>query len=176
EKAAGELVKPVFTPNARMLGPKYGAQVQEIIMTAKRGEFELLDNGKIQIGKVLLNADEGTLGFVGKEGMDVASDNGIVVALDTRITTELKAEGFVREIIRNIQELRKDAGYEVSDRIYLLVRTTDKELQEAVTIFSESITRETLAVELQDSGSFEGEKEETMDLEGKEVLIAVRKA
>src|SRR5205823_8307576 len=69
-----------------------------------------------------LTADEVEISFVGKEGLAVESQNGIVVALSTAITPALALEGDARDLVRAIQELRKDADFELSDRIVLGIR------------------------------------------------------
>jgi isoleucyl-tRNA synthetase len=171
----GDVVELVCSPNARVLGPKYGAEVQNIIKAAKSGDFEEIEDGKVKVLNYVLEGDEVEIGFKGKEGYDVESEAGMVVLLDTVITDELKNEGFAREIIRYIQEMRKEADFNVDDRIYVLVETDDKALDSAVTDFADYIKTETLATELQQGGDFEGDKEKEVDLEGVKVKLGVRK-
>ena len=66
------------------------------------------------------------------EGFTAASDKGITVVLDTLVTAELKAEGIEREIISKIQSMRKDAGFEVVDRINVTYKTDDAEVKEVI--------------------------------------------
>lgn len=173
-KDADEFVKRVVIPNAKVLGPKYGKDVQEIIRKAKAGEFTVNDDGTVKVGDFLLGSDEIEVGFHGKEGYDVASSNGISVVLDTKITEELKNEGYAREIVRMIQDLRKEANYKVDDRIYILVEA-QKPIDVAVNGFADYICRETLAIELQDKGNFEWDMEKVVEIDGASVKIAVRK-
>lgn len=173
-KDVHEVVTQVVTPNAKLLGPKYGKDVQEIIRKSKAGEFEVQADGSVKIGDFLLDSTEVQIGFQGKEGFDVASDEGISVVLDTSVTEALKQEGQAREIIRIIQDLRKDAGYNVSDRIYVYVKAS-KDLEQAVVAFSDYICKETLAIELQERGEFEWDKEKLVDIDGNELKVAVRR-
>ena len=171
---AGEFVKQVVMPNARALGPKYGKEVQQIIQKAKAGEFEVLDSGVVKIGDYELSGDEVEVGFHGKEGFDVASGGGVSVVLDTTLTDELKQEGHAREIVRRIQDLRKEADYNVDDRIYVFVKAAEP-IGASVLAFADYIKTETLAHELQDGGDFEWDKEVVAEVEGVEVKIAVRR-
>jgi isoleucyl-tRNA synthetase len=171
---AEEFVSRVVMPNARVLGPKYGKNVQEIIKKAKAGEFGVNDDGSVKIGDYVLSGDEVEVGFQGKEGFDVASNNGVSVVIDTVITDELKQEGYAREIVRYVQDLRKEADYNVDDRIYLFVEASGG-IDEAVTRFADYIKRETLAIELQDKGDFEWDKEKVTDVDGVLVKVAIRK-
>lgn len=169
-----EFVQRIVTPNAKILGPRYGKDVQQIIQKAKTGEFEINNDGTVKIGDFILSPEEVEIGFKGKEGFDVASSNGISVILDTKITQELKQEGIAREIIRSLQDLRKEANYKVDDRIYIFVQA-EGPVGEAVTAFADYVCRETLAIELQDKGSFESDKEREVEIEGVKVKVAVRK-
>jgi isoleucyl-tRNA synthetase len=173
-KDADEFVTRVMIPNAKVLGPIYGGKVQEIIKKSKAGEFTVGSDGTVSVADVVLTEGQFEMGFQGKPGFDVASADGISVVLDTTITDELKNEGYAREIIRVIQDLRKDADYKVDDRIYIYVEAAEP-IAAAVLAFADYIKRETLAQELQDKGSFESDKEKELDLDGTKVKVAVRK-
>ena len=73
-----------------------------------------------------------------------------------------------------LQDLRKEAGYNVDDRIYIFIETQDA-IRKAVTVHADYILKETLAIELQDHGQFEWDKEKIFDLEGTKVKVAVRR-
>jgi len=128
----------------------------------------------VKVGQYELMGDEVDIGFKGAEGFDVASEEGLVVALDTNVTDELRAEGFARDVVRFIQELRKEADYQVDDRIYVLVEASSL-IADAVTQFADYIKRETLADELQQSGNLEWDKEKELEIDGEAVKIAVKK-
>ncbi|MFF1816852.1 isoleucine--tRNA ligase [Kribbella sp. NPDC058245] len=83
-----------------------------------------------------------------KEGWSVVNEQGETVALDLEITPELKQAGLAREVVRTLQEARKSAGLEVSDRIKVWLTTTDTELADALGKHGEDLAREVLAVEL----------------------------
>jgi isoleucyl-tRNA synthetase len=173
-KEAGDVVETYVSPNAKVLGPKYGGDVQKIIQMAKSGEFEMMEDGKVKVGEFMLEDSEVEIGFKGKEGFDVESEDGMVVVLDTNITDELKKEGYARDVVRTIQEMRKEAGYQVDDKIYVMVEA-DGAVEAAVTEFADYIKAETLADELQQSGDMEWDKEKELEIGGNNVKIAVRK-
>ncbi|MCX6735018.1 MAG: isoleucine--tRNA ligase [Candidatus Peregrinibacteria bacterium] len=173
-KEASAIVERIVMPNPKALGPKFGKDVQFIINNLKAGEYKV-EGSIIKVGPFELSGDDVEVGFRGKPGFDVASEEGVVVSLDTHITEELKKEGFARDLVRSIQELRKDADYQVDDRIYVSIEAPTGEVADAVTAFADYIKRETLAEELQQSGNLEWDKEIIVDLDGVSVKVAVRK-
>ncbi|MBI5754772.1 isoleucine--tRNA ligase [Candidatus Peregrinibacteria bacterium] len=166
------IATPFAIPDARKLGPKYGAVVQHIIRIAKEGKFEKLPNGHVKVLEYELSPDEISMGYRGKEGFDVAFEDGVVVALDTKITEELQEEGIARDIVRQIQEMRKEAGYHVADRISVSIATTGI-LEKAVRNFMDFICKETLAEHSDALGTFDLEKK--VDLEEGSVVLKVLK-
>ncbi len=172
---AGELAEFVAMPKAKLLGPKYGKDVQKIIQTAKSGDFKVLDSGQVIIGEFTLEVDEVELAFKGKEGVDLESQDGIVVSLDTEITESLTHEGYMREIVRYIQEMRKEADYNVTDHILVLIETSG-ELEKAVTEFADVIKNETVADELQQGGDLEWDLEKDFEIDGNKVKLAVKRS
>lgn len=173
-KSAGEIAEQVVLPNAKLLGPKYGKEVQRIITEAKAGRFTLKEEGRVEVAGFILESEELQLAYRGKEGLDVESEAGIVVGLDTAVTDDLYEEGLMREVVRAVQDLRKEAGYAVSDRIRLFVKA-EGQLERAVTRFADVIQEETLAQELQTSGDFEWDLEKVFEVDGFSAKIAVRK-
>lgn len=173
-KEVGDEVDKTVKPDAKKLGPKYGGKVQQIIKDVKEGNYEELDNGKLKVSGVTLENDEFEVGYEGKEGFDVYGESGFVVVLDTSITDDLKYEGYAREIIRYIQEMRKKAGYEVYERIYLQVKA-EGEVEKAVLKFADYIKKETLSIELQQSGEFIWDLETEVEIDGEKVLVGVRR-
>ncbi len=150
--------------NARALGPRLGKQVQQVIQSAKAGDWASLPEGVI-VGGVELLPGEFDLEL---EAADPASaiaflgDGGFVV-LDTETTPELEAEGLARDIVRVVQDTRKAAGLEVSDRIRLAISGSSADDIEALTTFENVIAAETLALDL--SMSLSPEPEVTAALE-----------
>lgn len=157
--------------NARILGPRLGARVQEVIGKVRNGEFEVIGENTIRIGDITLNPGEVEVGFTGKPGLAVESGSGFVVALDTTITPELALEGKARDLVREIQDMRKEADLHIADRIKLAVQGAD----ELVAAHGEYLKSETLCVELGSSLS-SSLLTRSVTLEGSSVTISLAKA
>ncbi len=121
----GSLGRAVAQVNARKVGPRLGGRVQEVIAAGKRGEFTVEPDGCILVLEERLNPDEVTIAYQAGEGQTVAADQGIVVSLETAVTPQLEREGLLRDAIRAVQQLRKDGGLSVSDRIVLSLQGLD---------------------------------------------------
>ncbi|MFH0834004.1 MAG: class I tRNA ligase family protein [Patescibacteria group bacterium] len=138
--SVGEFAKMTVTIDPRLVGPKFPNKIQEIIQDAKRARF-IPEDGQIKICGEILSEEEFSIKWIGKPGLSVESDDGIAVLLDTTITPELELEGRARDLVRIIQDLRKQADFEVSDRIELQLENADDILAK----FAEYIATETLA-------------------------------
>jgi len=131
--------------NARALGPRIGKQVQQVIQAAKAGDWSVGD--VVTAGGIDLVEGEYELELVAaNEASAIAflTDGGFVI-LDTETTPELEAEGLARDVIRAIQDTRKAAGLEVSDRIRLSIIGESAVDTDALTVFRDTIAAETLA-------------------------------
>ena len=137
---ASKFVKYIIKPQLKTLGPKYGAKLgkiraffencnsAEIVSTVKKGEIYKTE---IDGDAFEFSLDDLLISSESMEGFVAASDNGLTVVMDTHITPELKAEGIEREIISKIQSMRKDAGFEVVNRINVGFITGDEEIKAA---------------------------------------------
>ncbi|MGL4339968.1 MAG: isoleucine--tRNA ligase [Rhodoglobus sp.] len=135
--------------NARALGPRVGKQVQQVIAAAKAGQWQMIGANTVNVGGRELFAGEFTLELmVANESSAIAflADGGFIV-LDTEITPELEAEGLARDLIRAIQNTRKAAGLDVSDRITLRICGSSRGDIDALEQFAEMISAETLALD-----------------------------
>ena len=136
--------------NARALGPRVGKQVQGVIQAAKAGEWRDVDGAVVvttAAGDVELADGEYELELhAASESTAIAFlASGGFVLLDTQTTPELEAEGLARDVIRSIQDTRKAAGLNVSDRIALQIRGGSETDVSALSAFNETIAGETLA-------------------------------
>ena len=137
-----------LTVNARALGPRVGKQVQHVIKEAKAGNWETTADG-VSVDGMALEAGEYELQMeAADESSAIAflSDGGFVI-IDTQLTAELSAEGLARDVIRAIQDARKAAGFDVSDRIDLVISADDASDHDAIAFHSAMIASETLAAQ-----------------------------
>ncbi|HET8561523.1 MAG TPA: isoleucine--tRNA ligase [Marmoricola sp.] len=143
-------VRQRLTVNARAAGPRLGKDVQAAIRGAKSGDWSVADDGSVVAGGHPLLDGEYTLESVagdqggGRTATGMLPSSGFVV-LDTEVTGELAAEGLARDVVRAVQQARRDAGLEVSDRIRLVVGGSTS-LQEALREHRDLVAGETLAV------------------------------
>ena len=115
--------------NARKAGPRLGAKVQELIRAGKAGEFKENRDGTITILGEILSPEEAHIVYRGKEGQVVASEQGIVVSLDTLIDSALTLDGQARDLIRAIQTMRKNAGMTMDQVATIAIEGADELLR-----------------------------------------------
>ncbi|MCO4782909.1 MAG: isoleucine--tRNA ligase [Candidatus Cloacimonetes bacterium] len=147
ESDASQIGVPHMLVNSKILGPKFGKDFKTILMASKSGDYELNDDGAL-LGGVQISKDEFEITFRAEEGFDCASEKDIIVSLDLHQSEELILEGHAREVIRHIQTLRKDANYNLSDRIHGYIKSPKKELIDAVEMFKDMVASETLCTKL----------------------------
>ncbi len=155
-ETADDLVQYDIKPNLGLLGPKYGkdmgtirsliatADPQELLQRSKSGKIIHLSDGSVAFE---LLPTELLVTSIEPEGQAVVEEAGIVVAVDTELSPALISEGLARDFIRNVQNMRKDAEFDVSDRIHIFIDTV-VELQNVIREHQEYIANETLAEEI----------------------------
>ncbi|MBA2739607.1 MAG: isoleucine--tRNA ligase, partial [Nocardioidaceae bacterium] len=142
--------------NPRSAGPRLGKAVQTVIRAAKSGDWSVGDDGAVVAGGVALGDGEYVLETVveaaGADGTGELASGGLpsggFVVLDTSVTDELAAEGVARDLVRVVQQARRDAGLAVSDRIRLGIDGGD-DVTDAVETHRDLIGSETLATVLE---------------------------
>lgn len=139
--------------NPKALGPRLGGATQEVIGAHKRGDWEETGDG-VRVGSHDLVSGEFDFRLVSDSDGAAATlprDGGIVV-LDTAVTPELELEGVARDLIRRVQQERRDAGLDVSDRIRLIVGGP-ADVLEALEVHRDLVAGETLALEVLPGGA-----------------------
>jgi isoleucyl-tRNA synthetase len=140
-----EAVELRVKPNLPKLGPKLGKELGAVREALGSGEFEELPDGRFRVQGHELEADEVLVERGGREGWAVASGDGVTVALDLGLDDELVLEGEAYELIHRVNSLRKQQGFELTDRIVL---TVPDELRRLIDAHGEWINGEVLAVEV----------------------------
>ena len=110
-----------------------------------------------------------------RDGWAWAVDGKTCVLLDTKLTSVLKNEGIARDIVRNVQNLRKDSGLDIADRIVLYLMTASDAIAEAIQQCKDYIATETLAVEIKNQSS-DSNHQTDIKIDGQEMTIAISKA
>ncbi|WP_413602403.1 isoleucine--tRNA ligase [Curtobacterium sp. Curtsp57] len=166
-----------LTVNARAAGPRIGKQVQQVIPAAKKGDWVATESG-VTVGGIDLVEGEYTLDLtVADESTVVAFlDEGGFVVLDTVTTPELEAEGLARDVVRAVQQARREADLDVSDRIVLTLRA-DETAEAAVQAHQELIANETLTTTLQLVAAVFAEDDPATEVgDGAKVTVEVERA
>ena len=154
DDASGILIKNI-KPNFKLLGPKVGKDMrlvtqeigkltqEDINKVEKEGELLLEINGK----NIILTLEEVEISSQDIEGWLVANQGNLTVALDVTISSELRKEGIARELVNRIQNLRKESGFDVTDKIRLKIKK-DGVIEDAILDNNKYIKNETLTKEL----------------------------
>ena len=150
------------------VGPRLGGRTQQVIKAVKSGDWQRTDDGVLAGGEALHEGEYSLRLVVQGDGASAPLGSGTgVVVLDTTITPELEAEGVTRDLVRLVQQARRDAGLQVSDRITLTLGVPES-VRRQVVAFQQVLTDATLTTSLVWSAG-----EPNADLDGERVHIAV---
>lgn len=177
------IVSKSAKPNYPVLGKKLGKKMKpvakkinslttdDITEFEEKGYIDLdLENGE----KIRLTDNELEIQRTGLEGWSVETQDGITVAVDTELTSGLLQEGIAREFINRVQNMRKEADFEVTDRITIGFEGPE-EVTKALNEMKTYIKEETLAEKIDDSVLDVSDFVKTWDIEGKECKISIRR-
>lgn len=176
-----KLVNRTVKANFKALGPRLGKEMKDAAAKVAELTPELisafLEGEKIELElssgrKLELLEDDLLIQREEKEGMTVATESGVTIALDTSLDRELEEEGFAREFVSRVQNMRKEKDLQVSDRIEISYEI-NSDFKSAVKNFSDYICNETLCVVLKEVAGLDGEK---TDINGIECSIYLEKA
>ncbi|WP_031526237.1 isoleucine--tRNA ligase [Dyadobacter crusticola] len=173
------ILKKKIKPNFKTLGPKFGPKMKEVaaaISAMNEAEIKTIESSST----ITLQGASGPLDIALTDveiiaedvpGWLVASEGGLTVALDITVTDELRLEGIARDFVNRVQNLRKDSGFEVTDKIRITLQNNDSLLASAVTANKEYICQEVQALDLNLVGDLNGEATE---IEMDEFLLKVK--
>ncbi|HEX5739989.1 MAG TPA: DUF5915 domain-containing protein, partial [Pilimelia sp.] len=157
---AGEIVDFTVKPNFRHLGRRFGGRTQHVATAIRAADPAALaaavgDGGTgtvvVDGEPVPVTGEDVQVTQAPRSGWAVASQRDVTIALDTEITPELRAAGLAREVVRTLQEARKQAGLEITDRIVLAWHASDDALAEAVRTHVAEIAEAVLATAVSES-------------------------
>ena len=179
EQTAGVITKRI-KPNFKTLGPRYGKYMKQIAALVatfdqqRIAEIETSEKLVLEVAGEQLEVTREDFEITSEDmpGWLVASEGKLTVALDITVTDELRREGVARELINRIQNLRKDSGLEVTDKIAVEVEALD-ELSDSLAVFGDYVAQQVLAVEIKAVAEPAGEFAATTDLDEKPLRIAL---
>jgi isoleucyl-tRNA synthetase len=181
--AEGPLLRYDIKPNLKTLGPKLGSSLKDLqnalaaadpLQLAARLEAGQSVELPLPSGPVILDSGDLVVQPRAPEGWAGVADRGTQVLVDVRITEALKLDGLAREVVRQVQELRKQSGLEIEDRIVLYLGTDSEILRKAIETHRAYIANETLATEwsaIPLEGSFYSAR---VKVDGQELIIQLR--
>ena len=182
-KDAGEFVNYDLKPNFMTLKARYGRFLGKM-----RGEMQKLDGAQVVAAfekgepvtlvidgaEIILNKEDVLVEAIKKEGYTSQVDGALTVVLDTTLTPALIEEGYAREVISKLQTMRKDAGFDVTDRICISCEGED-EVVAAVKAYRAMIENGVLAVDTLFAPAPDGAYAQEWDINGKKAVLSVRR-
>jgi isoleucyl-tRNA synthetase len=182
-ETASQLVTYRILPDNKLLGPRFGAQFPKLRAALAGLEPTAVANS-VQAGmpielevdgqRIQLAPEEVLVQTQPAEGLAVAADKLATVAVDAKVTPELRAEGLAREIVRRVQAMRKDAGFDIADRITIYYQVQD-ELAQVFETWADYIQAETLTTRLVAGTAATGAYTEEHSLEGLALVLGVQR-
>ncbi|MDF7818825.1 isoleucine--tRNA ligase [Runella sp. MFBS21] len=169
------ILKKKIKPNFKALGPKYGPKMKEVAGIINglgaEGIAEIEKEGSLVVAGFTLLRDDVEIIAEDVPGWLVASQGSLTVALDVTITDELRREGIARDVVNRIQNLRKDSGLEVTDKIKVTLQNNNEELAAAIVTNRDYICQEVQAVSLDLTADLNGSATE---IEMDEFLLKIK--
>ena len=169
--------KANFRVLGKQLGPKMKAAAAEIVKISTEMIEQILDGKTVTIKvdgeDVVLDSENVLVDRIEKEDLKIVNDGTLTVGLETKITDDLKNEGFARDLVRGVQNLRKESGFSVTDRIILTVGG-DASLKNAFDMFKDFISGETLASSIEWNSDIAGGT--VVDADESKWMVLVKKA
>jgi isoleucyl-tRNA synthetase len=164
--------------NAKVLGPRLGAEMKTVLVAAKKGQWSTDDQGHISVAGHRLEETEYSLTLSPRDGVvcQALPGNDAITVLDLELDPELIQEGQARDVVRAVQQARKEAGLDITDRIRLILPIED-EWREAVERFEAYIREQTLAAEvkLETPPNFSDFHQHPAQLGGETIRIGIQR-
>ncbi|MDP2982028.1 MAG: isoleucine--tRNA ligase [Candidatus Latescibacter sp.] len=168
----GEMGRQEIAVDSRLLGPRLGKKMKEVLTAVKSGNVRVQGDGSLLAAGETINSGEYELRIFAREGRACMSDGGLFVCLDLSLDREMELEGLARDVIRMVQNARREAGLVPDERIRLGLGVTN-DLKEAVGKHRDLIQSEVLAVELTSDEIPDAVYTETVDIQGEAMDIRI---
>lgn len=177
-----EIVNKTCKANFKSIGPKFGKKVKQVaeeIKNFNKEQIKLLESGssiEININGETISILKDDVEIISHEieGWVVETESGVTVAIDTELDQDLIDEGLAREFVNRIQNMRKDAGYEVTDKILINFNSSNEFIQ-AINKFSDYISNETLAEKLTSNSELKESYSQEWQISGFDCKIFIKK-
>lgn len=162
--------------DAKTLGPKLGAKFKDVLMASKSGKWKELPDNRIEVSGVVLEPNEFVMRLNAKEGLAAQAlpGNDTIVVLDINVTPELEEEGIARDLVRLVQQARKEAGLHVADNITLTL-SASLGLRKVIEKHSEYVSQQTLST-ISFAETAEGNYIDQQKLSGENIKFGISKA
>jgi isoleucyl-tRNA synthetase len=179
----GSIVKFRILPDNKLLGPRFGKKFPALRAALGEQDPSAVARGvaagemvtlTLEGERIELAPDEILVQTQAAEGLAVATGGGITVAVDTTLTPDLIAEGLARELVRAVQTMRKDAGYQIQDRIEARVETTSVAIKAMLEQYGPLVKRETLTTDLALGVGEDDYYSNRFEIDGHAVEIAIK--
>ena len=158
--------------DARTLGPRIGGAMKDVMKAVKSGDAVIRPDGRLDAVGTIIEPEDFTMRIIASEGHACESEAGLFACLDLHIDRALELEGLARDVIRLVQNARKEADLVPDERIRLGIRA-DGDLREAVETHQELIMAETLAIELRFMELLDAMYEEEVEVQGEKMVIEI---
>ena len=158
-------------------GKQFGSKLKDILLAQKQGNWKI-ENNKLKIADVVIDNSLFHINFEPKDGSKAmqCSENNILVMIDTKITEELELEGLSRDVVRIIQQTRKDNGLEISNRINVKLFAEQEIFSKMLNKFEEYVKEQTLTKKLELVNNLKSiNKEDIFNIDNNQFFVSIEK-
>ena len=176
----GDVLEYKVQPNLRLLGPKYGAELRNIVAALNDANpadihQQVRSGNPVAVNGVVLEPDEVLVETLDKDGYAVSNEGGYTVAVSTEVSETLRLEGDARELVHGIQNMRRSADFDIADHIVTYYESSP-ELDAVIAAHSDYIRQETLSQDLVSAKPADDAYTETLKVNSIEATVGVRRA
>ena len=176
----GDVLEYKVQPNLRLLGPKYGAELRNIVAALNAADpaevhYQVRAGNPVALNGFVLESDEVLVETLDRDGYSVSNEGGYTVAVSTDVSAALRLEGDAREFVHGIQNMRRSADFDIADHI-VTYYDGGAELDAVIAAHGDYIRQETLSQELVNAQPADGAYTETLKVNDMQATVGVRRA